>query len=81
MGAPQFVEPILARHGISIRDRILDDEERGLWSHVGLAARPPGRRDLRRQRGPRSPKGQPFLTDRLATTLDRLDRLVDPPAP
>jgi predicted acylesterase/phospholipase RssA len=75
------LEPILARHGISIRDQILDDEERDLWSHVGLAARAPGRRDLRRRRGPRSPKGQPFLTDRLATTLDRLDRLVDRPAP
>jgi predicted acylesterase/phospholipase RssA len=71
------LEPILARHGIAIRHEVLDDEERDLWSHVGLRAPFPGRRDLRRRRARPASGRQPFLTDRLASTLDRLDRVVD----
>jgi len=71
------LEPILARYGVTIRHEILADEERELWSHIGLKARAPGRRDLRRRRNGQPPERRPFLTDRLASTLDRLEGLVE----
>lgn len=74
------LEPILERHGVAIRHAILDEEERDLWSHVGLKARSPGRRDLRR-RARKAPAHRPFLTDRLGSTLDRLEGLVERDAP
>jgi predicted acylesterase/phospholipase RssA len=67
------LEPILARHGISIRAGVLDDEPRDLWRHVGLDGQGPVPRRPRRHRL----RPEPFLTDRLASTLDRLDRLVE----
>lgn len=70
------LEPVLARHGISIRDDVLEDEARDLWCHVGLDGPVPGRRPSRRTGKLREPL-EPFLTDRLASTLDRLDRLVE----
>ena len=69
------LEPVLARHGISIRAGVLDDEARDLWRHVGLDGHGRGHRRPRRPR----PRPEPFLTDRLASTLDRLDRLVEQP--
>lgn len=63
------LEPVLARHGISLREHVLADEARDLWRNAGLDG-PAGRRR------PRKPR-EPFLTDRLGATLDRLDRLVE----
>lgn len=69
------LEPVFARHGISIRADVLDDEDRDLWSHVGLDGRARGHR-----LPARPPKArEAFLTDRLASTLDRLERLVERP--
>ncbi len=59
--------PILARHGIRLRDEILDDRGRDLWTHVGLA------HDGRKLVLP--PK--PSTTDRLDKLLDRLDSALD----
>jgi NTE family protein len=71
------LEPVLARHGVSIRDDVLAEEDRDLWSHVGLQPQAPGRRDLRRRRARAASAPDAFLTDRLWATLDRLDRAVD----
>lgn len=56
------IGPLLERHGIRLRTEVLEDEQRDLWSHVGL----PGAR--RRSRLP--------VTDRLGHTLDQLDELI-----
>lgn len=79
------LEPVLARHGITIRHDVLDDTEREIWDHVGL---PPEARPGRSDR-PVPPAAPPAaapepeadadpleITRRLAATLDRLDALV-----
>lgn len=71
------LEPLLQRHGITLRHDVLDDETREIWDHVGL---PPGTR-------PGATAGRPGpeavgsgsvddVTGRLSATLDRLDRLI-----
>jgi predicted acylesterase/phospholipase RssA len=40
--------PILARHGLSLRDDVLDDHTRTVWRAAGLAAAPPDPRGVRR---------------------------------
>jgi NTE family protein len=80
------LEPVLARHGITVRHDVLADESREIWDHVGLPpeARRPGR-SARSVPPPAPPAAAPEpeadadpleTTRRLAATLDRLDALV-----
>jgi predicted acylesterase/phospholipase RssA len=71
------LEPMLARHGVTLREDVLADTERDLWSHAGLRPRDMGRDLTRRPDGrPRKRRAAELTTERLAATLDRLDRLV-----
>jgi predicted acylesterase/phospholipase RssA len=83
------LEPILARHGITLRHDVLDDESREIWDHVGLPpeARRPGRSGKpsvpTAKTAPPPPSADSEAdadpletTRRLAATLDRLDALV-----
>ena len=61
------LEPILERHGISLREEVLMDEERDLWKHVGLA-----------HDGPRLVEPpEPPATDELDSLLDRLETVLE----
>ncbi|HXU46135.1 MAG TPA: patatin-like phospholipase family protein [Thermoanaerobaculia bacterium] len=66
--APEL-EPILARHGITLRTDLLSDPERDLWESVGLKKPEPAER---RKRAPES-----SFTDRLDDALDRLGAWAD----
>ena len=54
--------PVLARHGVRLREEVLDDEERTLWTSVGL-------------RAPRR-AGYGSATHRLGRTITRLENRV-----
>ncbi|HET9013083.1 MAG TPA: patatin-like phospholipase family protein [Gemmatimonadaceae bacterium] len=54
--------PVLARHGVRLREEVLDDEERTLWTSVGL-------------RAPRR-AGYGSATHRLGRTITRLEHTV-----
>lgn len=67
--------PILARHGLALDREILADDERDVWSHVGLQPRDHGL-DLTRRHEPRRPKKRKVgsaVTHRLDEALDRLE--------
>ena len=55
------LEPILARHGVSMRHDVLDDEDRGIWDGVGL-----GRYEHR-----------PGVLNDLDALLDRLEDQIE----
>lgn len=57
----EVIEPVLARHGARLRVDVLEDEERDLWSSVGLAAD-----------ATRAP-----VTERLDRTLSDLETLLN----
>jgi len=59
--------PIFARHGIRLRDEILDDEKRDMWFHVGLG---PGGL-------PQTHREAPATVERLDQLLDRLDTFIE----
>jgi len=77
--------PALARHGVTLRRDVLEDEGRELWPGVGLP--PSGRREAPAPARPGKPQE---VVRRLDHALDRLDRLIaaraasepaGPPAP
>ncbi len=57
------LEPIFARHGVRLNHEVLDDRDRDLWVHVGLA------HDGRKLVAP----PRPPVTEELDRLLDRLD--------
>jgi len=60
--------PILARHGIALRDEVLDDERRSLWGGLGLTAP---------ARGTRPPRGDgAAVVRRVDEAASRLERLL-----
>ncbi len=62
------LRPIMERRGIRFRDDVLDDRDRDLWTHVGLA------HDGRRLVLPKAPPE----TERLDDLLDRLEAAIEP---
>jgi len=76
------IAPILARHGVTLRVDLLE-EERDLWASVGLEDEPQARRRERRTSRKRSggrERGDGYSSPELSQldrTLDRLDRLVE----
>jgi hypothetical protein len=74
--------PILERHGVSVREEVLFEKERDLWSHAGLRPRATGFDLTRRDHGEATPSRDRSRkrssawasTRRLSETLDRLDR-------
>ncbi len=61
------LRPALERYGIGLRDDVLDDSDRDLWTHVGLA------HDGRQLVLPKEPK----TTQRLDDLLDRLETVIE----
>ena len=51
------IGPILAKHGLRLREEVIDDESRDLWAQVGME----------------KPRRNTRVTDRLAAALDRLE--------
>jgi NTE family protein len=69
--------PILARHGVHLRDEVLDDARRSLWDGLGLAGEV-----VRGGAGPRQPAaGSPepsgaAIVGRVESAVSRLERLL-----
>lgn len=56
------IEPLFERHGIRLRVEVLEDQQRDLWSHVGM---------------PTKRRGAPLpIVQRLDKTLDRLGQAL-----
>lgn len=69
------LEPIFARHGVTVRWDVLADPSRTPWQES--EAPPQTRRPRRRSQRPRKePRGHE-LTERLSSALDRLEGLLD----
>jgi hypothetical protein len=68
------LEPVLARHGLRLRREVLAGE-RTVWD--GLATGAAGAKPRRRTRRGRGAAGGGDTLDRLASTLDRLEGVLD----
>jgi len=68
------IAPVLERHGVKVREDILFEAERDLWSHAGLKPRAAGR-DLTAPGGKRA-TGTLQTARELSETLDRLERRI-----
>lgn len=73
----QELRPVLARHGILVREDVLFDDSLDLWASVG--SRPPRvEGDGSAEEPPdEAPVSVPATTRRLSDTLDRLERQLD----
>ncbi len=67
----QEIEPMLEKHGVSVRWSILEDQERDLWAVVGLDETPKSAARSREAQGPKTE----LLSD-LGAALDRLENIV-----
>jgi NTE family protein len=78
------LEPVLARHGVTLRKDVLEDQTRALWPGVGLEDLQPARRRWPTaglfESKPQAPKAPRETPEGLARRLDdvgtRLDRLL-----
>lgn len=72
--------PILARHGVHLRDEVLDDEGRNLWDSLGIAEAVSGNggTPLPPRRLPARPDGESgaATVGRVESAVSRLERLL-----